>query len=347
MRARRNPWPADTENNRPVPTEINRFGAGYMVGLAGEDAVIEGDIYLGSAAALALRQALLERLGPTIIKAPGQTAADALGLRRSGAVAAAPHNFLADSTRPIRLSPTARDLLFALSRDFPVLRKAQLTTQDIAFISEVAKEAEAFIQEFEAAQPEAILQVPVALGQLWDSLPIRYDASAFGGARRQQIDRAARLWNESTGITLFAPGTGISGPHIRLISGDGCSSFVGQSTRQPQPIKLGNGCTEGAIRHEFGHALGLFHEQSHPDRDQFVTIRWENIKPSARYNFRIATNISKPSSYDYCSIMHYGANAFGGGKQTIVPKQPGVQIGQRHGPSPMDVQMIRALYRRP
>ena len=59
-----------------------------------------------------------------------------------------------------------------------------------------------------------------------------------------------------------------------------CSSYVGRIGGK-QEITVGNKkhrCKLGNIIHEIGHAVGFFHEQSRPDRDDFVKIVKENIK---------------------------------------------------------------------
>jgi len=60
-----------------------------------------------------------------------------------------------------------------------------------------------------------------------------------------------------------------------------CFSSVGRSfwSKGYQIIGLSKSCLDspGTIMHEILHALGFWHEQSRPDRDQNIEIMWENI----------------------------------------------------------------------
>lgn len=59
-----------------------------------------------------------------------------------------------------------------------------------------------------------------------------------------------------------------------------CSSPVGYSGRANR-ITLGKGCWyKKIVMHEIGHSIGLYHEQSRPDRDNYVVIEMKNIQPS-------------------------------------------------------------------
>jgi len=60
--------------------------------------------------------------------------------------------------------------------------------------------------------------------------------------------------------------------------------------------------------HELGHVLGFHHEHQRWDRDAYVTVRYEHIKPGRQhdYDWIPKTNwIVSSTAYDYFSIMHY------------------------------------------
>ncbi len=124
-----------------------------------------------------------------------------------------------------------------------------------------------------------------------------------------------------------------------------CSSFVGRQGG-PQIILLGPNCATMNVAHELGHALGLWHEQSRKDRDQYIKILWENIDEDYRYNFNQHINDGEDfGNYDYQSIMHYTAYAFSkNGQPTIIPIEEGMMIGQRKQLSAKDIAAVNAMY---
>ncbi len=98
----------------------------------------------------------------------------------------------------------------------------------------------------------------------------------------------------------------------------------------------------------YNFCLGFVHEHNRIDRDNHVTILWQNIKQQYKRAFKKYTQgvNSFGFLYDYGSVMHYGPKAFSKNFRlpTISTKYPGVEIGQRRGFSPLDILKIAKLY---
>ncbi|XP_078489180.1 high choriolytic enzyme 1-like [Ciona intestinalis] len=137
---------------------------------------------------------------------------------------------------------------------------------------------------------------------------------------------------------------------IEVIRGRGCWSWVAKRGGK-QELSIGPGCEySGIVQHEFLHALGFWHEQSRPDRDDYVTINWENIRDTSVHNFyQVSTIRSLGSPYDTQSIMHYHGYSFTkNGNPTMVHKISNEPIrAQRVGLSPEDIYQVNALYCNP
>lgn len=103
-------------------------------------------------------------------------------------------------------------------------------------------------------------------------------AKEFTERERTFIAKAMADYHRDTCIK-FEPKDFCDQDFLYIYPGSGCGSLVGRIGGM-QPMTLGKGCIHvGIIKHELMHTLGFWHEHSRGDRDEYIKIIWENIRP--------------------------------------------------------------------
>lgn len=171
------------------------------------------------------------------------------------------------------------------------------------------------------------------------------------------FEQACRVWEgiakvrfvpATTGNRIFVINSGVNSSHVGMM-GDTYDTPGGR-----QQLNIKDWGWVNIICHELAHTLGIIHEHNRSDRDSYVTINWQNIRPGYEHNFYIVPGSLNPVEYDFLSIMHYSPNAF------AITNSSGVtfpsitaheqyqaiasRMGQRYDMTDLDKAGMRALY---
>ncbi|XP_074647718.1 zinc metalloproteinase nas-6-like [Tubulanus polymorphus] len=174
-----------------------------------------------------------------------------------------------------------------------------------------------------------------------------------GGNEQAKIEHAVQMLNYlvnkgrsyRSDCIRFKPRTSQT-DYVKIQKGKECSSSIGK-IGAVQSVSLNSECLDknGVIR-ELIHVLGFGYEQNRPDRDQFVAVNWDNVKPEYKDSFKIEEkSVTLGVPYNYRSVMHLNRYQFSkNGKPTLTPKRTGELMGGGVL-QPLDVKKIRILYK--
>jgi Astacin (Peptidase family M12A) len=183
--------------------------------------------------------------------------------------------------------------------------------------------------------------ITVLARNLWPKgiLPYRVDPAL---PDQNRVAEAINHWEQKTEIR-FVERTHEK-DYVSFVPGPGCAAEVGRVGGE-QVVQLGPNCTTGNTIHEIGHALGLWHEQSRSDRDDYVQVHLENVMDSAIHNFSqmLHEGVDR-GPYDTASIMHCGTHFFSKNGQPTIAAKNSAPIGQRDGLSEGDIAAIAEAY---
>jgi hypothetical protein len=124
-----------------------------------------------------------------------------------------------------------------------------------------------------------------------------------------------------------------------------CEAYEGMVGGE-QTVGGSGTCTVATILHEMGHTVGVWHEQSRPDRNTYVNVNYGAVIKGSRSNFdELLDNNQVLGPYDYASVMEYPAFSFSRNGEPCIESIPaGMPLSNPNGYSASDIDGIERLY---
>ncbi|OWA53523.1 putative Zinc metalloproteinase nas-4 [Hypsibius exemplaris] len=177
-------------------------------------------------------------------------------------------------------------------------------------------------------------------------------SKAYDEMQKSAIRTAMRFFARETCVTFIQRTTEPDYLRIYPPAITSCSSHIGRKKKE-QVVLLSAYCLHrpGVIQHELMHAIGFYHEQARPDRDDYVEINKANILETDLVQFeKISSSVAFDQDYDFDSVMHYEWNDFAKNRSVwTIRSKPGFEsdarfIGQRIALSQTDIRKINLMY---
>jgi len=195
--------------------------------------------------------------------------------------------------------------------------------------------------------PKVVAEKP---GTHWGMVRFTFDATLSGTHKniiQSTLDAMELLTNvrfyNATGEPTIDSLSGMPYNYINFYKSTVNSSSVG-SIGGKQTINLIS-FNNQTIMHEILHALGLFHEQSRPDRDSYIDIHLSNVPIANQHNFdRVVSNYLTIGAFDFNSIMLYDSYAFSNNGLPTITKKDGSTFTDNTIMSDLDRQFVNTYY---
>ena len=187
---------------------------------------------------------------------------------------------------------------------------------------------------------------------LWPNSTITYTYDP-NFTNRTDFEAAVHHWELFTTLKFVETTNPVDTDLIVLRSSSGlCSATVGYrgNLAHSNSVSISSSCEVDEIIHELGHVSGMYHEHNRNDRDEYVTVNFDNIQEAAHFQFTKnedkGNNSLEFGPFDFDSIMLYPSDLF-----AIDPSAPsmvktnGSTFERSTALSKYDIQGIESVYR--